>query len=132
MPRLAPRSSEASPGSGTARSAGSTVYCAAVPQGHCQAAKYTHTRSPTRAGSTPSPTASTVPAPSWFGTWKRTAGSELGEPPVRDFQSVGFTPDTLTRTRTSPGPGSGVSTSSTRRTSRAGPGRSWIAASMAA
>jgi hypothetical protein len=36
------------------------------------------------------------------------------DPPRRDFQSVGFTPDTTTRTRTSPPPGStiGCSTSS--------------------
>ena len=123
IPRLAPRSSDAPAGSATARSAGTTVHCAAVPHGRCQAAKKTHTRSPTRAGSTPSPTASISPAPSWSGIWKPAAS---GRPvaPARDFQSVGFTPETRMRTRTSPGPGSGRSTSSTRRTSRAAPVRS--------
>jgi hypothetical protein len=36
--------------------------------------------------------------------------------PRRDFQSVGFTPDTAIRTRTSPAPGSGTGRSTRRRT----------------
>ena len=40
----------------------------AVPSARRQAASQNHTRSPTRAASTPSPTASMTPAPSWFGT----------------------------------------------------------------
>ena len=38
-------------------------------QGRRCAASHTHTRRPTRAESTPAPTASTSPAPSWLGTW---------------------------------------------------------------
>ena len=79
------------------------------------AAKYTHTRSPTRNASTPSPTASITPAPSCPGTWNSKPSDAVA--PARDFQSVGFTPATTTRTRTSPGPGEGVGTSSTARTS---------------
>ncbi len=41
--------------------------------------------------------------------------------PLRDFQSVGLTPENSTRTRTSPGPGSGRSISLTASTSRALP-----------
>jgi hypothetical protein len=121
MPRLAPMSAETPSGSATARLSGTTVYWAAVPHGRCQAAKYTHTRAPMRARSTPSPTSSMTPAPSWFGIWNGDAmrSGRL----ARAFQSVGLTPETDTRTSTSPGPGSGRCTSVTWRTERAGPGR---------
>ena len=66
------------------------------------------------AGSTPLPTASTTPAPSWSGIW--TAGRDRAVAPAL-FQSVGFTPDAATRTRTSPGPGSGTGRSTSSRTS---------------
>jgi hypothetical protein len=92
-----------------------------VPYGFPNAARYSHTRWPTRAGSTPAPTASTTPAPSWFGTWK-SAPPAIGVAPERDFQSVGLTPDTATRTRTCPGPGSGMAISSTRSTVGRGSG----------
>src|SRR5206468_10143128 len=64
-------------------------------------------------GSTSAPTATIVPAPSWLGTTSGKAAGRPGLSPRRDFQSVGFTPDTATRTRTSPSPsvGSGRSTS---------------------
>ena len=114
MPSDAPSSNDASAGSGTACSAGTTQNSAAVPHWRRHAAKYTHTRSPTRASSTPSPTASITPAPSCPGTWNSNATSPVV--PARDFQSVGLTPATTTRTSTSPGPGTGVGTSSTART----------------
>ena len=69
MPRLAPSSNDAASGpAATAWRAGSTMCSAAVPSRRRQAASQIHTRSPTSAGSTPSPTASMMPAPSWFGT----------------------------------------------------------------
>src|ERR1700751_3207141 len=49
-----------------------------------------------------------------------------GVAPLRNFQSVGLTPDTSTRT--SPGPGSGRSMSAPRSTSAAAPGPSYSAA----
>src|SRR5437879_11746881 len=54
----------------------------------------------------PSPTASTMPAPSLWGTVK----GKVGDCPAfrRLFTSEGLTPETLTRTRTSPGPGSAL------------------------
>ena len=109
MPKPAPRSNEAASGSGTICRTGTTVDSAAVPHGRRQAASQIHTRCPTSAASTPTPTASTTPAPSWPGT----CGGSMGPPtptdpvPRRDFQSVGLTPDRCTRTRTSPGPGAG-------------------------
>jgi hypothetical protein len=42
--------------------------------------------------------------------------------PLRDFQSVGFTPDTSTRIRTSPAPGSGIGCSTSSSTDGS-PGR---------
>ena len=48
--------------------------------------------------------------------------------PLRDFQSVGFTPDSSTLSLTWPGPGSGVGTSSTRSTSALAPIWSYNAA----
>jgi hypothetical protein len=121
-PRLAPSSKDAASGSGTASRSGTTLYSAAVPHGLPAAASSSHTRCPSRRSSTPSPTASIVPAPSWWGTWKPVlSGIGRGVAPARDFQSVGLTPETAIRTRTWPGPGSGVGTSSTRSTSRAGP-----------
>jgi hypothetical protein len=49
-----------------------------------------------RSASTSGPTAVTTPAPSWFGTCSTSAedGVEDGAPLRRDFQSVGFTPET--------------------------------------
>jgi len=129
MPRAAPTSYEAEWGRGTACSDGTTVYSAAVPVVRPRAAWNTHTLWPTRVGSTPSPTASTTPAPSWLGVC---AGPTIGIAGLdRDFQSVGLTPDTWTRTRTSPGPGSGVGTSTTRRTSWAAPWLVYTAARIA-
>jgi hypothetical protein len=63
---------------------------------------------------TPDPTASTTPEPSWLGT----VGSPAAQPkaPLRDFQSVGLTPDTTTRIRTSPSAGSIAARSTTCRT----------------
>jgi hypothetical protein len=58
--------------------------------------------------------ASTIPAPSWLGT----VGSSAERPnaPLRDFQSVGLTPDTATRIRTSPAAGSSSDRCTTCRT----------------
>ena len=63
-PRQAPSSNEAPSGSGTACRAGTTVHSAAVPHRRPAAASQIQTRSPTRPGSTPAPTASMTPAPS--------------------------------------------------------------------
>jgi hypothetical protein len=57
-----------------------------------------------------------MPAPSWFGTDSLGVDAAVPEP-LRDFQSVGFTPETTTRTRTSPACGSGVSRSTSCSTS---------------
>ncbi|ACZ21182.1 hypothetical protein Sked_12400 [Sanguibacter keddieii DSM 10542] len=111
-PMLAATSRSMPSGTGTTRSTGSTVSSWAVPVGRRCAARYSHTRSPTASPVTPSPRASTTPAPSWFGTTSGKARS----PSARAFQSVGFTPDTTTRTRTSPGPGSATSRSTSCRT----------------
>ena len=68
-PRLAPRSNDATSGSSTTWRAGTTAYsCAVPPAGRRCAASQIQTRRPTRADSTPCPTASTTPEPSWFGT----------------------------------------------------------------
>src|SRR3954469_1375217 len=112
IPSEAPSSNDAEEGSATACADATTQNGAAVPHCRCHAAKYTHTREPTREASTPDPTASITPAASCPGTWKANGTSA----PARDFQSVGFTPATTTRTRTSPGPGEGVGTSSTTST----------------
>jgi hypothetical protein len=115
IPTLAPSSKSAPSGSGKARSAGTTVNSWAVPlAGRPSAARVTQTRSPGAIPVTPGPTASTTPAPSWLGT----VGSPTAPPktPLRDFQSVGLTPDTITRIRTSPSPGSAIGRSTTRRT----------------
>ena len=64
---LAPRSKDAPSGKGMACFAGSATSSCAVPSARFRAASHSQTRSPTRAGST-SPTATTVPAPSWLGT----------------------------------------------------------------
>src|SRR5436190_898241 len=81
-----------------------------------------------RAASTPSPTASTKPAPSLCGT---TRGNGIVDPshPRRFFVSPGFTPESEMRTRTSPAPGTGAGISPVARTSAAGPCRSYQAAS---
>src|SRR5215217_6877401 len=106
MPMLAPSSTSAPAGSAKTRSAEMTVNSWAVPPaGRPSPARVTQTRSPTLKPLTPAPTSSTTPAPSWLGTV-----ASVGPPPkapLRDFQSVGFTPDTSTRIRTSPAPGSG-------------------------
>jgi hypothetical protein len=47
--------------------------------------------------------------------------------PLRDFQSVGFTPDTTRRMRISPAPGSGVGRSSSSSTDGS-PGRVYVTA----
>ena len=68
-PRLAPRSNDATSGSSTTWRAGTTAYsCAVPPAGRRWAASQIQTRSPSSAASTPCPTASTTPEPSWFGT----------------------------------------------------------------
>ncbi len=125
-PSDAPSSKEAPSGSGIACSAGTIVYSAAVPQPRWRAAISTQTRSPTRLGLMPGPTASIVPAPSWLGT--RNAPSAAVER-LRVFQSVGLTPETATLTRTSPAPGAGASTSRTL-SAAVPPEVSQIAASM--
>src|SRR5262245_66235675 len=56
MPRQAPASMPVLAGSATACSDGSTIDCAAVPKGRRHWPFQTQTRSPTRAGETPSPT----------------------------------------------------------------------------
>ena len=80
-PRLAPSSKEALSGRGTAWRPGSTVHSAAVPHRRPDAAIQVQTRWPTRAGSTPSPTASITPAPSWCGIWNPSMGR--GVAPLR-------------------------------------------------
>src|SRR5262249_56092988 len=62
-PRLAPSSRDALAGSGTAWRSVTTVHSAAVPQRRPAADIHSQTRCPTRAGSTPSPTASLTPPP---------------------------------------------------------------------
>ena len=130
MPRLAPTSNDVPAGRVTAWSEAMATSSWAVPSDRRQAASHSHTRSPTRLDSTPGPTATIVPAPSWLGT---VSGDRVGSPgrlPLRTFQSVGLTPDTATRTTTSPGPGSGSGRSTTRNTS--GPPVSlWMTALMA-
>src|SRR6478609_3681924 len=116
-PRLAPRSNDPTSGSSTTWRAGTTAYsCAVPPAGRRWAASQIQTRRPTRADSTPCPTASTTPEPSWFGTWGGWTATP-GASPRRDFQSVGLTPERWIRTRTSPGPGSGTGRSTRLRTS---------------
>ena len=106
-PRLAPRSNDATSGSSTTCRAGTTAYsCAVPPAGRRWAASQIHTRSPSSAASTPCPTASTTPEPSWFGTCGGSTATP-GSLPRRVFQSVGLTPERWIRTRTSPGPGLG-------------------------
>ena len=120
MPRQAPTSKPTPSGNGTAKAAGSTTASAAVPNGRCHWALNVHTRSPSREAGTPSPTASTTPAPSLCGVtsaWRICGARRL-------FTSDGFTPDACRRTRTSPGPGAGSGTLVRRSTSRAGPVRS--------
>ena len=80
-PRLAPSSKEALSGRGTAWRPGTTVHSAAVPHRRPAAASQSQTRWPTRAGSTPSPTASITPAPSWCGIWNPSMGR--GVAPLR-------------------------------------------------
>ena len=112
---LAPSSKSALSGSRKTRSAGTTVYSWAVPlAGRPSAASVTQTRSPAWMPATSDPTASTIPAPSWLGTVGSPAA--LPKAPLRDFQSVGLTPDTTTRIRTSPSAGSIAARSTTWRT----------------
>ena len=97
--------------------AGTTAYsCAVPPAGRRCAASQIQTRRSSSAASTPWPTASTTPEPSWFGTCGGCTAAPLSLP-RRDFQSVGLTPERWTRTRTSPGPGSGSGRSTRVRTS---------------
>ena len=123
MPRHAPTSNDTPSGNGTACCAGNTVYSAAVPPARPRCASYTQTRSPTRAGSTPAPTRSITPAPSWCGTIR---GNAIGcdGPPPRPLVSEGFTALACTRTRTCPGAGCGSGSSPTCSTSAAAPCRS--------
>ena len=67
------------------------------------------TWSPSETESTPSPTDSTTPAPSW----PSTVGNGFAVAPVTTFQSLWQTPLAASRTSTSPGPGASSSTSST-------------------
>jgi hypothetical protein len=93
----------------------------AVPlAGRPSPASVTQTRSPALKPTTPAPNSSTTPAPSWFGT-VGSAGAPLVVP-LRDFQSVGFTPETTMRIRTSPSAGSGIGRSTSSRTDGS-PGR---------
>src|SRR6478752_3685946 len=116
IPRHAPRSKDASTGSATTWLAGTIANSWVVPSARRKAASHIHTRWPTSAVSTPIPTASTTPAPSWPGT----CGGSTTEPapaPRRDFQSVGLTPDRCTTILACPGPGSGTALSISVRTS---------------
>ena len=70
------------------RQDGELLGCPAV--GALVGARATQTLSPTWRCSTPGPTASTVPAPSWFGTTSAKGKGSPGLAPRRDFQSVGF------------------------------------------
>ena len=121
MPRQAPTSPGTPSGSGTACADGRQQHSAAVPHGRPQAAFHSHTRSPTRAASTPAPTASIVPLPS---LWGMTRAKGIGRRPPRLLTSEGLTPLHSMRTRTSPGPGSGTGRSARVSTSAAGPVRS--------
>src|SRR5258706_312458 len=129
MPRHAPCSKGTPSGRRTACHAGTVTYCAAVPKARYDCAPKPHTRSPTRDGSTPTPTESISPAPSLCGT---TRGYGMAEPshPCRFLMSPGFTPDARTRMRTSPARGSGSGISPTSRTSSAPPCFSYHAALM--
>jgi hypothetical protein len=130
MPMLAPSSNSAPAGSRKARSAGTTVNsCAVPPAGRPSPASVTHTRSPALNPLTPAPTSSTTPAPSWLGTvaFVRVPPNA----PLRDFQSVGLTPDTRTRIRISPFPGSGTGLSTSSSTDGS-PGRVYVIALMSA
>ena len=127
-PRPAPRSKLAESGSVTTCERGISAYSCAVPSGRPWAASRTQTRSPTSPASTPAPTASTTPAPSWFGTCAGSTGVP-GSLPRRDFQSVGLTPERWIRTRTSPGPGS-VSGLSTSVSTSGSPVRVYVMARM--
>ena len=73
-PSWAPSSNDAPSGSSTACRSGTTVHSAAVPHRRPAAASNSQTRWPTRPGSTPGPTASMTPAPSWCGIWKSSMG----------------------------------------------------------
>ena len=77
-----------------------------VPHRRLNAASKTQTSQPDPALGHAGPPASTTPAPSWPGIWAGSTGVP-GRVLLRDFQSVGFTPERSTRSRTSPGPGSG-------------------------
>jgi hypothetical protein len=77
----------------------------------------------------PAPTSSTTPAPSWLGT--DVSVSSPPNAPLRDFQSVGFTPDTSTRIRTSPSPGWGIGLSTSSGTDGS-PRRAYVIARMRA
>ena len=105
-PSEAPSSNEAPSGSATACRAGSTVHSAAVPQQLPTAASHSQTRSPIRAGSTPAPTASITPAPSWCGTWKLVDGPRDRPGPglvIGGVDARGVHPDQdLARTRLGP------------------------------
>jgi hypothetical protein len=93
MPMLAPSSNDASSGSGTAYFAGTTTCSCAVPPGRPYPTSHSQTSCPASSSVTPSPRASTVPAPSLCGT---TSGNS-GAPPCRNLKSIGLTPDTATR-----------------------------------
>ena len=66
------------------------------------------TSSPSARPSTPSPNASTVPAPSPPGTWGKFLGAGS---PMDIHKSSRLRADPTSSTLTSPGPGAGVSTS---------------------
>src|SRR4030095_6060078 len=102
---------------------------AVPPPGRPSPARVTQTRSPTLKAVTPAPTASTTPAPSWLGTVA--SGGPPPNAPLRDFQSVGFTPDTSTRIRSSPTPGSGIGFSTSSSTDGS-PGCVYVIALMRA
>ncbi len=119
MPRQAPSAKLVCSGSRTASASGKVMYSAAVPKARFHWPFQVQTRSPTRPGATPLPTASMIPAASLCGMTRGNA--ILRVRPSRAFTSEGLTPDAAILTRTSPGPGEGVSTSPTRSTSRAAP-----------
>ena len=70
------------------------------------------TWSPTSTPSTPSPSASTVPATSMPGVWGSATGMGPRMSPARMLASTPLNDVAATRIRTSPAPGTGWSTSS--------------------
>ena len=113
-PSEAPSSNEAWSGSGIACAAGTTVYSAAVPQRLLCAASSTQTRSPMRLGADAAADRVDRAGAVLVGYLELLRlGADARVTRLRDFQSVGLTPEIATLTRTSPGPARGSPTSRT-------------------